>query len=138
MPSEEIVTMGSPGSKRERIFATYVQRMLARRSTSVRYTPTQTIHWLSWLAWQMKCHNQTEFYLERMQPDWLEAPQSLRHWYRAAVRVATGLVVGLFHGLIVGLRDGLFIGLVFGLLGGVIIALTHRVRKEVKPREIIS
>ena len=149
MPSEEIVTMGSPGSKRERIFATYVQRMLARRSTSVRYTPTQTIHWLSWLAWQMKRHNQTEFYLERMQPDWLEAHQSLRHWYRAAVRVATGLVGGLIGGLIGGLVVGLFYGrdfglffgllygLVVGLVGGLVVGLTHRAEKEIKPAEVL-
>src|SRR5260370_7122795 len=91
MPSEEIVATGSHGSKREQIHATYVQRMLARRSISTRYTPTQTIHWLSWLAWQMKRHNQAEFYLERMQPDWLEEHQSLRHAYRAAGGMGTGL-----------------------------------------------
>ncbi len=149
MPSEEIVATGSPGSKREQILATYVQRMLARRSISTRYTPTQTIHWLSWLAWQMKRHNQAEFYLERMQPDWLEEHQSLRHAYRAAVRMGTGLlgglVFGLLGGLVFGLLGGLHYGLLLGLpvglgtglLGGLVVGLTHRVEKEIKPAEVV-
>jgi predicted lipid-binding transport protein (Tim44 family) len=149
MPSEEIVATGSPGSKREQILATYVQRMLARRSISTRYTPTQTIHWLSWLAWQMKRHNQAEFYLERMQPDWLEEHQSLRHAYRAAVRMGTGLLGGLVFGLLVGLVFGLLgglryglllglpVGLGTGLLGGLVVGLTHRVEKEIKPAEVV-
>ncbi len=33
--------------KQEHVFASYVQRMLTHRNSSMRYTPQQTIHWLS-------------------------------------------------------------------------------------------
>jgi hypothetical protein len=130
MPSEEIVTTGSPGSKREQIFATYVQRMLARRSISVRYTPTQTIHWLSWLAWQMKRHNQKEFYIERMQPDWLPHGRG----YLVAFSGALVVVIGLTFVLLFGIENEinfLFFGSAYGLsVRSVKIALRGLLRKS--------
>ena len=58
-------------AKREQIFASYVQHMLKRRGASKRYQPEQITHWLTCLARQMKQQNQTLFYIEQMQPDWL-------------------------------------------------------------------
>src|SRR5262249_55464840 len=40
--------------RRQQILATYTQRMLIRRSTKSGYGSQQTIHWLSYLAQQMK------------------------------------------------------------------------------------
>lgn len=67
----------------QRIFSDYVERMLARRSTS-RYTPEQTTSWLSWLAMRLKQFDQTVFYIERMQPEWLSDNRQL-HQYRLTV-----------------------------------------------------
>jgi NACHT domain len=62
--------------RRRHLFAAYIERMFQRRGSSTYYTRQQTEHWLAWLARQMGRHNQTVFYLERMQPDWL--PQGPR------------------------------------------------------------
>lgn len=106
-----------PDVQRLHVLGTYVERMLKRRAAS-RYTPEQTKYWLAWLARQMVQHGQAEFYLERMQPNWLEEPQSLRNAYRATVRMGTGLLFGLLFGLLSGLFGGLLWLLFGGLLSG--------------------
>jgi DNA polymerase III delta prime subunit len=125
---EDLLMVGSPETRRQRVFATYIERMLQRRAAS-HYTPDQVKRWLAWLAWQMVQHGQTEFYLEQMQPNWLEGPQLLRHTYRAAVRMGTGLVGGLLGGLstglLVGLLGRLVYGLVYQLLGRLVYGLAY-------------
>src|SRR6266849_3834468 len=93
---DKISELTSLGAKREQIFASYVQHMLKRSGASKRYKPEQITHWLTYLAGQMKRQNQTVFYVEQMQPDWLLEmwPHS---WYRA---LAGGVSGGLLCGLI--------------------------------------
>lgn len=69
-PFDDFVPASSMGT-RQQILETYVRRMLSRRGIKTCYTPQQTRQWLAWLARQLKQHNQTVFYIERMQPDWL-------------------------------------------------------------------
>jgi serine/threonine protein kinase/DNA polymerase III delta prime subunit len=117
---EEIKGSASAAVRREQIFATYAERMLKRRSARSRYGPQQTIHWLSYLARQMKQQSQTVFYIERMQPAWLQ-----KKWQR---RLYYALVTGPICGLLVGLETlgsswslpltVLMIALVVGLLFG--------------------
>jgi len=128
-----VPTGGALEERRDRLFANYVDAMLHRRaleprypaektkamikrraneSDYVRYPQDQTKHWLSWLAWRMKKHNQTLFYIERLQPDWLAQGQ------RSLYTLVVGLVVGLVFGLAVGLVFGLVIGLAVGLATG--------------------
>ncbi len=94
-PLEEIEAGVSAEVHRQQIFAMYTQRMLGRRSATSRYRPEQTIHWLSYLARQMKQQGQTIFYVERMQPTWL-----LKKWQR---QLYYGLIAGPICGLLVGL-----------------------------------
>ncbi|MBA2394281.1 MAG: helix-turn-helix domain-containing protein [Ktedonobacteraceae bacterium] len=77
-------------SRRNEVFANYVGRMLTRRKSY--YTAERTLHWLSWLARQQVQKQQTEFYIERMQPSWIAGPVALR-WY-------CGILVGLLVGLL--------------------------------------
>ncbi len=160
-PLKDLLTSGSLETRRRQIFETYVQQMLMRRGVNIRYTPEQTVRWLAWLAQQMTKYSQTEFYLERMQPDWLKERLSLRGFYEVAVRVSTGLVGGLVSGLIGGLFGeliggllivlglwtvlgptgnliaGLPLGLVSGLLVGLLGGLTYRGEREIKPAEVV-
>src|SRR5262249_12871627 len=74
-----------------------------RRGVTIRYPLKQTVQWLSWLARQMTGHNQTEFYLERMQPDWL--PDARSHLvYRVILCLVNMLALGPIFGLVFGLR----------------------------------
>ncbi len=61
----------TPDAQRQQIFADYVALMLRRRHTDRRYNRQQTTDWLTWLAQQLSVRNQTAFYLERLQMDWL-------------------------------------------------------------------
>jgi NACHT domain len=126
-PPQEITTTGSLGMKQEQVFASYVQRMLTHRNTRTRYTPQQTIHWLSYLAGQMKRQSQTVFYIEQMQPDWLSGTRMLRAYDRWAVRLP-GVLIGILISLAI---TTLFISalrfadlvtniLLGGLLGGLL------------------
>ena len=146
---EAIQGTGAPTTRRQ-VFADYVERMLHRRKGNPRYNPQQTILWLTWLARQLQLHSQPEFYLERMQPDWLEEHQSLRRFYRAAVRVSTGLLCGLVFGLVVGLVVGLVdrlrsVGLVVRLVVGLVGRAGRWVgrwayspgEREIKPAEVV-
>jgi DNA polymerase III delta prime subunit len=93
---EEIRGDVSVETRRPQIFALYTQRMLRRRSAKLRYGPKETVHWLSYLAQQMKQQSQTVFYIERIQPTWL-----LKKWQR---RLYYGLTTGPIAGLFVGLQ----------------------------------
>jgi hypothetical protein len=110
---------GTLVERRDQLLASYVDTMLHRRAPEfsykvkktkkmitrraderhdLRYPHDQTKRWLSSLAWQMKRHNQTIFYIERVQPDWLAA--ATRSVYRVvaaggALLVACTVVVAL-------------------------------------------
>jgi WD40 repeat protein/DNA polymerase III delta prime subunit len=109
---DDLLAAASPVALRQQVFATYVERMLERRGASTRYTPQQTNSWLTWLARQLVGHNQTGFYIERMQPDWLPEGR-LRNLYPQLV---TGLIYGLFA--LVGF--GLYYGVAYGSSGGIL------------------
>src|SRR6266700_1952644 len=103
---DDLTALDSLSTKRHQIFATYVERMLSRRSAEQQYPPQRTIHWLACLAQQMQRQNQTVFYIERMQPEWL-VERRARQRYTSWV---TGLVYGLFLLLPFGLLGGLGFG----------------------------
>ena len=123
MPLDGIMTNNSLDAKRQQIFATYVQRMLTRRGTSTNHPPTQTIQWLAYLARQMKQQNQSVFYIEHIQPDWLEDPQFSRIYERLAIQLI-GTCIGALVSLVVSL---LFLGTltvtirtIYGLMGALL------------------
>lgn len=104
--SPTFVQAGSFEVRRQQVFEIYVQRMLSRRGAETRYTQEQTRHWLAWLAQQLVHQNQTEFYLERIQPDWLPDEQARRQHRNAAVRLIYGVNSAVIAGLFAWLRGG--------------------------------
>jgi uncharacterized protein with WD repeat len=124
-PVEDLRMNGSLEEHRRKVFATYVNRMLQRRVSKSSYNPEQTKHWLAWLAQQLAQHNQTEFYLERMQPDWLPKNNS-QQFFRAVVGGLIGaLAIGtlglqLFKNDARGIIFIPFFGLVGALIGSAI------------------
>jgi DNA polymerase III delta prime subunit len=105
----------------EQIWMDYVQRMVARKGDAQRYPLHGTTARLSWLASQMRQRNQSIFFLEYLQPDWL--PRRQRILYQWSVWLFFGLVMGLEFGLIYGLVLGLVVGLIFGLVLGLVVGL---------------
>ena len=120
LPAEALCMRGTLVARRQSLFAVYVNRMFQRRSAVTPYTRLQAERWLAWLAWQMTQHGQTDFYLERLQPDWLPI---WRRWLPTqGARLLAGLVGGLLAGLVSGLLTGLIYGLRNGLMNGILVA----------------
>jgi GTPase SAR1 family protein len=120
--AEEIPATGTLENHRTHVLATYTDAMFARRAKMTPYTREQTEHWLRWLARTMQDHNQSIFYLEWMQPDWLQGQRQQR-LVTLATSIMGGLVYGLLGGLVGGLVFGLLYGPLTGLLGGLLVGL---------------
>ena len=111
-------------SSRHIVLEHYIERLLRKETKQhPRYTSQQIKQWLSWLAWHMVQHNQTEFYIERMQPDWIES--SKRHQYqRTVIRIVMTIYCIVSGALVAWLKGGLKNGIVgsgngiLGLFGG--------------------
>jgi len=112
--------------RRAALFAEYTDAMFNRRGIKELYSRKQTERWLSWLARQMRVHDQSEFLVERMQPDWLPTP--LQRWIDTwGIAIAFGTIYGLAFGLV--------FGPVFALvasLGGALASFSRHIR-PVKP-----
>ena len=128
LPIEELLRGASLTERHRHLFERYVERMLRHRESEMRYTPEQTAHWLSWLARQMKQQNQTVFYIEHLQPDWLAGERMRRAYERS---IWSRLVERLKAGLLIGLVVGLGAGLLFGLNAGLFIGLSSILLKAV-------
>ncbi len=92
----DLPKLGSLQQQQQQIFTHYSERMIERKGNSVRYPLQSTQIWLSWLARQMRMHNQTVFYLEYLQTDWL--PERRRPFYKWSVGLV-GVLVGVLCGI---------------------------------------
>jgi AAA+ ATPase superfamily predicted ATPase len=127
--AEDILTKSTLEVRQRQIFATYVEQML-QRGVEKRYRPQQTIHWLSWLAQQLVRNGQAEFYIERMQSDWLPNMRLRRIQQLTSSlipAISAGILGGLIFEYIGGPIFGLLSGLIFGLFDGLIIGLSNEV-----------
>ncbi len=114
----------------------YVQRMVARKGKNERYPLSQTRAWLSYLAGQMRNHNQTVFYLEHLQPNWLSARQQQTYAW-LAVRLPA-IVIGILMSIVVqsffSFGTSLSSLLQYGILGGFLGGLWHGPMKDLGKR----
>jgi hypothetical protein len=110
-PVAPLLERGSVQERRDRLFAAYTAQMFARRPLSGGYADQQGVHWLAWLARSMHLRSQSEFHLDRLQPDWLSVKARQR-----LVTLGSALVVGFGLGLTLLLLIG------FGLFGDLEVA----------------
>lgn len=101
------------------LFTAYIERMFEHRRG--RYAPGRMLHCLAWLARSMRQRGQSEFHLDRLQPDWLPTKTEQR-LAALAPMISAGLSVGLALGLVTGLLGGSVLGLVVGLVAGLALA----------------
>lgn len=85
----------------QRLFNTYINRILKRRGANRRYSPTQTIRWLSWLAQQLQRSSQTIFLIEWIDRRWLQTARE-----RWIYIIMSSLIVSFALGWIVVLSMG--------------------------------
>lgn len=77
----------------QQVWRDYTQRMVERKGDGARYPLERIRSWLHWQAQQMQKHNQTVFYLEHLQPDWLPTEQ-LSAYIWLAIRIP-GMLIGV-------------------------------------------
>jgi len=105
----------------EQLFSAYTKAMFQRRSNSDQYTEAQTTHWLGCLASMLMKKKYSIFYLDGMQPDWIES--KLQRWVVSSGSVyICALLVALALGFAGAQAFGLFLSLSvstgFAIVGG--------------------
>ena len=140
--AEELPTAGTREAQQQQIFASYVERMLGQRGISRHASGEHMLQWLRRLSTQMQRHQQTVFFLEQLQPDWL-ADRRRRLLFQLVfglfLGLGGGLLVGLVSGLVYRLLDGpvigLVAGLVYGLVAGLLVGLAINQLDELRPNQ---
>ena len=104
------------------LFNAYIKRMLGRAYQKKKPKPNDisTQHWLECLATQLIQENQTEFFIEKIQPYWLKNKRE-----KVIYGLIVGLIVGLFVGLFVVLSVRLSLELSLGLSVGLFLQLSE-------------
>jgi MFS family permease len=118
-------------SWRNDLFEKYVFKHFHQQSQE-KYTLKQVHKWLYWLARKMEMYDQRIFYIEGIQPWWLETARQ-KLIYRVVVRLPLLLAGTLFIIFTSYFAGGLLVGFIGGLLGALIIGLLN----PVKRRELI-
>ncbi|MEZ4706732.1 MAG: hypothetical protein R3A44_05985 [Caldilineaceae bacterium] len=80
--------------------------MLKYRKNNSYFSNEQVLYWLSWQAHQNSIHRQSIFYLETMQPSFLNV--NFMSLHRIVYALLVGIVAGVLFGIIVGISNGLF------------------------------
>ncbi|MDD5320453.1 MAG: TIR domain-containing protein [Methylococcales bacterium] len=113
---------------RTQIFDAYVDKMFLRKASLGTVFPKEkVVFWLGWLARKMTEHSQSVFFIENLQPSWLD-----RWRQKFAYRAISSLIFGLIVGLIFVLINGLGEGLTFGLISALVIGLSVRSNSSIK------
>jgi DNA polymerase III delta prime subunit len=119
----------------QQVWTNYVHRMVEQKGNAQRYPLERTCFWLHWLAQQMHIHNQSIFYLEQLQIDWLPLRQSSS--YQGILRSIEGLSGFLVGFLLNFITGGLLNGLAGGLVWMLVFLWFFGRDTRVKPVEIV-
>jgi serine/threonine protein kinase len=122
----------------QQIWTDYLARMVERKGNAIRYPLRQTRAWLEWLAQQMRTRNQTVFYLEHLQPDWL-ADRQRRAYEWLGVRLPA-VIIGALVSILIGwlFRELEWSLLRIVILGGLLGGLLSPKMPDATPRAIIK
>lgn len=124
-----IPQLGSASDRAQNLFDTYIDRSLARGTTS-EYAKHKVLRWLSWLASQMVNERRTIFFIERIQPSWLQT-KAQQSRYRRESSLTGGLACGLSFGLVYGVSNVWMIGPAI-VIAGLISGLTFATRGNIQ------
>jgi hypothetical protein len=126
-----------------------VEQMFLRKASLAQAFPKEkAIFWLNCLAKKMKDHSQSAFFVENLQPNWLDSWRQ-----KAAYRTISSLIFGLILALIVSPAFGLFFavvvgafarsdspvknGIICGLMGGLLLELITELVSTAKNESLL-
>ena len=81
------------GEQKTALIRLYIQHMLKRRGQVTQYSEEQICTYLEHLAQHMHYQNQTEFYIEQMQPVWLSSFDLFKRYRFLVNRCLDGIIV---------------------------------------------
>jgi len=122
LPKTEVVE-----ERRKQLFDAYIERMFHRPTrfkVEQQYSEVQTKCWLTWLAQRLVEQSQTVFFIEGIQPSWLQGKDK-RILYRIGSFLISWSISGLSFGIIFGSISGMIFGLNIGLTSGLIFILIY-------------
>lgn len=147
--AENGAKLGSLEARRRWLFDEYINQMWYRHLPEKGpYHKEAMMHWLSWLAQLMHQESQTLFFLDRLQPKWLES--RLQKQIPWGVGLLFGLIGGTIVGMILWLTVGFFLEpfwgmaisvifvVIFGLPFGIWATLTVGREKKIRPVETLN
>jgi NACHT domain len=126
---EQLTVGGKIEDYRQRLFATYIDRMFQRRGTTQQYSREDSQRWLIWLAQRMTVASQTVFLIEGLQPSWLPTRDQ-----RICYRLGTGILCGSSLWIIF----TMFFGLSIGLSSGISYAVISCFQRKIKTVETLT
>ncbi|MDJ0713882.1 MAG: NACHT domain-containing protein [Prochloraceae cyanobacterium] len=92
----KLKNLQSEKEKLNYLFKTYITTMFERpyRGKGIAYSQNEdVIHWLIWLAKQLKKRNEEQFFIENIQPIWL--PANERYRYYLLIKLIIGFLIGV-------------------------------------------
>lgn len=114
--------LSSVRARRAHLYDAYIERMFRRRPLKDRrYTVAQVLHWLRFLAARLTERDQTQYFIEEMQSDWL--PGRWRLWFGVLAGVLFGAVLGVVTGVAFSVLTGALFSVLIGALFGVLYAV---------------
>lgn len=122
----ESVNGGQPWQ--QRLFDTFVSRMISLGKAESPYPPLQTLTWLRWLATRLQEHNQTWFFIEEMQPTWL----GTRH------RANNASYLMLLAGPIYVFLGGIILALVYGLIFSIAMVFANQIQSASTTTSVVG
>jgi hypothetical protein len=78
----EIKTLDNPARLRDEILEAYLNRRLKETISALYPNLRRTREQLRWLAQELIQHDETDFYIENLQPDWLNSPTYIKLYTR--------------------------------------------------------
>lgn len=108
-PADDLVGQGREAAYR-RLWDDYVQNRMALKRADATTDPAQLRAWLIWLARGMQAHGQQAFYIEYLQPSWLNM-KTQRLLFRLLSFLVLGLVLAPLGLLVFGIGSAVIFSL---------------------------
>lgn len=122
---ESAADEASVAAGRERLLEAYVAQAFARKpldEAKTDYNQEQALGWLAFVAQGLYAHNETFFFLEKLNKAWLPNTRTVLI-FGMIFGLPMGMILGLIFGLIIGHFDpilGMIIAIASGPMGGLI------------------
>ncbi|MAT99471.1 MAG: hypothetical protein CL608_20205 [Anaerolineaceae bacterium] len=133
---ENLNQLNTEAAWQDHLYCHYVAEMFKRHPilANSNYDQTQALNWLTNLAYGMRNHDQTIFFIEGLTPTWLPET-SLRQRYIWINRCVSGMLFATVSFLVVKTFVGTLFGVIFGILSSILSIFLVSRKRNITPLE---